>query len=76
LGDSIFGGENGLKIQKFKLFQKVDSPSFPTSYPAPDFYFKKPSKSGLEKALCIGSVALRIGGNLPVLPDFPEFCPV
>ena len=54
LGESSFGGENGLQIQKLKLFQKVNSPSFPMRYPAPDLDSGKPSKIGLEKSLRIG----------------------
>ena len=61
LGESIFGGANGLQILKFILFQKVDSISFPISYPTPVLDCGTPSKIGLEKALHIGSMALRIG---------------
>jgi len=61
LGDFSFGVANGLKIKKFKLSQKVDSPSFPMSYSAPNFNFEKPSKTSMEKLLRIGSMALRIG---------------
>jgi len=47
LAESIFGGANGLQIQKFKLFQKVDSTRFPTRYLALDLDFGKTSKIGL-----------------------------
>ena len=46
---------------KFKLFQKLDSPRFLTSYPTPDLDLEKPSKSSLEKELHTGKMALRIG---------------
>jgi len=51
LGDCNFGGANELQIKKFKLFQKVNSHGFPTSYPAPDLDLWKPSKISWEKAL-------------------------
>jgi len=76
LGDFIFGWVNGLKIKKIKLSQKVDSPIFPMSYYKPNLEFWKPSKTCLEKATRIGSVARRIGEKFAILPVSSKFHPV
>lgn len=68
LGRFHFLRANELQIQKFKIFHKVDTPIIPTSYPTPDLVFGKPSKSGPEKMLCIGSVMVHIAEILLVLP--------
>ena len=70
LGDFIFGGANGLQIKKFKLSQKVDSPSFPMSYSEPDLDFGKPSKTGLEKVLRIGEKFVSFACLLRISPSF------
>ena len=49
LGDLIFDRSNQLQIEKFWLGWKVDSKTFPTSYPAPNSDTGKASKSLLQK---------------------------
>jgi len=45
----MFDKANELQIEKFQLGWKVDSKTFPTSYPAPDSDIGKASKSLLKK---------------------------
>jgi len=61
LGDSTFEEENDLQIHKFKMFQKPDRETFPTSHLGLNLAKVKAPKNGLEKALRVGSVALCIG---------------
>ena len=58
LGDLIFDRENELQIKKFQLGWKVDSNTFPTSYPAPNSDTRKASKSLLQVRGFLGSARL------------------
>ena len=51
LGRFEFCRENKLQIEKFKMFWKVDSTSFPTIYYMPNLDIGKVFKSELEMAL-------------------------
>jgi len=59
LGDLIFDRSNQLQIEKFQLGWKVDSNTFPTSYPAPDSDTGKASKKPPAKARPVGRCATR-----------------
>jgi len=47
----MFDRENEIEIDKFKMFWKVDSIIFPTSYPAHNFDTGKASKIDLQKGI-------------------------
>ena len=49
LGDLTFDRETELQIEKFQFFWKLDSNTFPTSYPAPASDTGKASRSLLKK---------------------------
>ena len=50
LGELSFYRANDLQIQKFQLGWKVDSQTFPTSYPAPNYYACKCLKQSSQCA--------------------------
>ena len=62
LGDLIFDRSNQLQIEKFRLGWKVDSNTFPTSYPAPNSDTRKASKSLLQMRGHFTSVRGFLGG--------------
>ena len=63
LGDLIFDRENELQIEKFKLGWKLDSNTFPTSYPTPDSNTGKASKSLLQRRATCWVRATYQGGS-------------
>ena len=59
-GDWAFDKENEHQFENFKMFWKVDSIIFPTSYPMFNLDIKKEVKSWIEVVLHIQEVVLRV----------------
>ena len=51
LGELTFDRENELQMEKFKMFWKLDSTRFPTSYHTPNLDTRKAFKNHLQKCV-------------------------